>query len=233
MKYVFFLFLLAGIAVELPAQTNSVAAGAARSPTTLRNVLQDMIIKPRPHAGISGSPFLNDNWLLASVVFADGRKADSVLIKLNAYENKLHFIDDNGEELQATLRVKHVKILDANPSWNGLEYRCGFSGDPDAFYQVLQDGDGMQLLKKVMLKVWQARAMGEEDKRSFEYEEEYFLAIGTATVSSLYKPGKKCELPAEALGDKKDAVEKYISANGIRGTKTDDLKKLVTYFNSL
>jgi hypothetical protein len=229
MKYLFSLLGILSIAIGSTAQYNVAAAGAARSPTTLRNVLQDMIIKPRQHAGINGSPFLNDNWLVANVEFSDGRSADSVLVKLNAYENKLHFVDDNGEELQATLRIKQVTIIDQNPSWKGRMYRSGFDGSGDAFFQVLQDGAGMQLLRKTMLKVWKSRAMGEEDKQSFEYEEELYLAKG----KSIYKPGKKCEMPDEAWGDKKEKVLQYISSNEIRCSKTDDLKKLVEFVNSL
>ena len=199
-----------------------------RKPMYLREVFSQPF-QSQKHAGINGSPFIYDKWLLASVQMIDDRVADSMYIRLNAYENKLHFIDENGEEMQATIAIKEIRITDNNPAWQGVVFRTGYKGGGNAFFRVLEDGKKMQLLKKYTVNKWETKALGEEDKKSFQLDEELFFG----GYGNVYKQNKKCNSLSEAFEKKQDEILRYVSANDIKCNNEADMRKLVIYFNSL
>src|SRR5687767_13920457 len=187
-------------------------------PTHLRELFRDAIA-PKPHMDVSGSPFLFDNFLLARLRFWDDRVADSVLIKLNVYDNKVHFIDENGEEMQAIIAIKEITIIDKNPTWQGYVYRTGFSGGGSDFFQVLADGKKIQLLKKARLNIWESRALGEQNKKSFQYEEELYFA----TDNTVYVESKKCFSVIAGLMEKhQEKVRQFVTDNNTRCNKEED-----------
>src|SRR5678815_1326008 len=67
---------------------------------------------------IDGSPYLSAEWTYASISLFDNRKFDSVLIKLNLYENRIHFKDDLGNEKMIPGNVKMIEIKDISSKWN-------------------------------------------------------------------------------------------------------------------
>ena len=221
-------FSQSGIAQGTLINGNVVVQNASRPMMYLREAFSQPF-QPQKHAGITGSPFIFDQWLLASVKMGDDRVDDSIYIRLNAYENKLHFQDEKGEEMQSSVAIKQVTITDNNPSWHGVVFRSGFKGGGNAFFQVLEDGKNMQLLKKWMVNKWETKALGEEDKRSFQLEDEiYFGGYG-----NVYKQSKKCSSLAEAFEKKQEEIVRFVTTNDIKCNKEEDMRKLVRYFNSL
>lgn len=203
-------------------------SNSSRPPIYLRELFSQPF-QSQKHAGINGSPFIYDNWLLASLKMTDDRVADSIYIRLNAFENKVHFKDENGEEMQAVSAIKEITITDNNLTWHGVIFRTGYKGGGNAFFQVLEDGKKMQLLKKIIVTKWETKALGEEDKKSFQLDEEIFFA----GYDNLYKQNKKCTSLAEAFEKKQEEILHYVSANDIKCNKEEDMRKLVRFFNSL
>src|SRR5258706_1508588 len=69
-------------------------------PTFLREVFSTHV-DPKSSKGIDGSPFLDDNWLLARIKAAGRAETyDSIPIKLNIYTNAIHFVNADSEEMQ-------------------------------------------------------------------------------------------------------------------------------------
>lgn len=206
----------------------SIVLSTVRPPTYLREVMRNLE-KPTYRADISGSPFIYENWLLASIKLADDRFFDSVYIKLNVYKDKVHFMGDNGEEMEVTIRVKEIRIIDAASSWFGAIFRTGYSGAGGIFFQVLEDGKNIQLLKKIKVTVWETKALGEEDRKSFQLEEEAVFAIN----NEIYKQNKLCNKIAESVEKYEEKLRQFIADNNIRCNKEADMRKLVIFFNSL
>jgi hypothetical protein len=207
---------------------NVVVSNPTRPPMYLRELFSQPF-QSQKHAGISGSLFIFDKWLLASVKMEDDRVDDSVYIRINAYENKLHFKDENGEEMQSAVAIKQITITDNNPAWHGAIFRSGYKGGGNAFFQVLEDGKNMQLLKKWTVNKWETKVMGEEDKRSFELESEVFFG----GYGNVYKQNKKCNMLSEAFEKKQEEILRFAATNDIKCNKEEDMRKLVRYFNSL
>jgi len=186
-------------------------------------------VKPRYHADIMGSPFLYDNWLMSTIQLTDDRIFDSIYIKLNAYDNMVHFMDGNGDEMQTSVRVKQITITDAASSWQGTVFRTGYGGNERQFYQVVQDGKTMQLLKKIYVTVWSTKALGEEEKKTFQLEQEMVFAIN----NEIFKQNKSCNVLAEVIEKNEDKVREFVSTNAIKCNKEEDMKKLVVFYNTL
>ncbi len=203
-------------------------AQPGRTPIYLRDMFRQPF-KPQKESGISGSPFIFDEWLLASLTLMDNRVADSVYVRLNAFENKIHFKDENGEEMQVTIAIKEIVITDNNPAWHAKVFRSGFKGGGGSFFQVLEDGEKMQLVKKISVNKWETKVLGEEDKKSFQLEEEIFFA----GYGSVYKQNKKCSMLSEAFEKKQEDILRFAATNDIKCNKEEDMRKLVRYFNSL
>src|SRR5689334_22495902 len=136
---------------------------ASRPPVYLSEVFSARI-EPKYMAGMDGSPYVFDEFLLARVVLDDGRFADSAYVRINAYRDKLHFKDERGEEMQSTALIREVTILDSSSSWYNVVFRSSFDGNLGAFYQVVEDGDKIQLMKKLKVILWETKALGSEDK---------------------------------------------------------------------
>jgi hypothetical protein len=205
-----------------------IVSNASFPPVYLSDVF-GTLMKPKPSAGIDGSPFIFDQWLLARVLLPDDKIADSVYIRMNAYNNNLHFKDEKGEELQSRVRVKEILIIDSNKVWHNALFRTGYGNNANVFYEVITDGLKMQLLRKTTVLLWETKVLGEEDKKTFQLDEEIYLSAN----GELYKQNKKCSMLTDVFGPHKSKMLDYISAKNIQCNKVEDMKQLVNYFNSL
>ena len=215
----------------LYTSVSSAQGGVNTGPTNFIQSAMFSPVAPKPHPDINGSPFLLEDWLLARIQMPDNSVVDSIYVKLNLYDEKLQFKNEKGEELESSVRVKQITIIDINPKWKNAIFRTGYAGDPNAFHQVLADGSKMQVLKKLRMNVTESTQIGEGRKRNFQYNDELFFAIG----GTLYKSDKKCSAlqPGDVFGADKDKVQKFISDNNIRCNQSEDMKKLANYYNSL
>lgn len=195
-------------------------------PTYLREVFTTPVI-PKKYTGIEGTPFLTDAWLLARIRLNPFKVIDSVSIKLNLYERRLHVLSDKGEELQASVAFEEIDIIDTNQKWHNAVFLPGVGGDREAFFQLLADGKKVKLVKKLIVDKWESKSVGTEVQRRFGLDERLYLFFN----DQLYKTNKGCSA-IDIFKDYPD-IQKFISTNNIKCNKEDDLKKLVNYFNSL
>jgi hypothetical protein len=195
-------------------------------PTYLRDVFSTPI-DPKPYKGIDGSPFLDDNWLLAKIKVAGRTETyDSIPIKLNIYTNAIHFMNE-GEEMQMAVNIEAVKIIDPGSAWNNTIFLSNFDQGP-GFYQVLEDGGKLKLLKKLWVFVWEVQPPGLEKQRKFEIQGDLFLSSGTI----LYKSSKSCSATRDAFGQNEKLLD-YISQNNLHCNKEEDMRQIVKFYASL
>ena len=228
MKRLVVILTLLCISELIMAQPGPVASNSLRPPTYVQELFRNPV-KPRYHADIMGSPFLHDNWLMSTIQLTDDRVFDSIYVKLNAYDNMVHFMDANGDEMQTSIRVKQITITDAASSWQGTVFRTGYGANQRQFYQVVQDGKTMQLLKKIYVTVWSTKALGEEEKKTFQLEQEMVFSIN----NEIFKQNKSCNIIAEVIEKNEDKVREFVSSNSIKCNKEEDMKKLVVFYNTL
>lgn len=201
----------------------------SRGPST-RAFLRDYFttpVKQTESRGIEGSPFIFDEWLLANIRFLDDKTVDSIRIKLNASNNKVHYVDENGEELQAIGKFKEIKIIDNASTWNGTVFFSGFEKDKNSFFQMLMDGKKVMLLKKVKVIVWEAKAMFEEAKKEYQKENEFSFYV----KHELIKQNKSCSQLTDAFKNESGLLD-FILTNDLKCNKEADMRRIVEFVNS-
>jgi hypothetical protein len=200
-----------------------------RGPST-RAFLRDYFTTPVSRVAtpaVDGSPFIFDEWLMARIRFMDDVMVDSVYIKLNAYQGKVHYRDEAGDEFQAIGKIKEIKITDSLSPWKNTVFLSGFEKDKHSFFQIMLDGKKIMLLKKVKVNVWETKAMFEEAKKEFQKEDEFYFYV----KYELIRQNKSCGQLEETFRNDA-AILDFISANDLKCNKEADMRKVTEFINS-
>jgi len=229
-KSILVLYALTVFSGLISAQSNYGNVGVPYNPpppTYLRDVFTTRF-EPKKFADVQGSPFLDDTWMLARLKVSPFKIVDSISVKLNLYERRLHFLNDKGEELQAAIDFEEVDIIDSNSKWKNSIFLPGLANDKEAFFQIVVDGAKAKLVKKLIMNKWEIKALNAETQKKFELEERLLLLIN----GSLFKINKNCPALTEAFGNNQEIL-KFASTNNLKCNREEDLIKIVQYFNSL
>jgi hypothetical protein len=185
---------------------------------------------------ISGSPFINADWMPAKITLSKGKEIGSLLIKLNIESNELYFLDSIGKEMVAKEGL--IKKIDFINYYSKDSIRYIFkSGYPNIdkqnenyIYQVFTEGK-IELLAKKFKYIRTVK-----DEVSGEITKDFVDGAMTLYVYSFdniqpFQP--KIDFVISLLIDKQEEVNTFINANKINLKKTSDLIKLFSYYNKL
>ena len=186
-----------------------------------------LLFVPETYAKIEGSPYLSNEWAYARIKLADSRKFDSVMVKLDLYENKIHFKDEQGRERMIAIDVTEIEIKDLTSKWNNARFVSGYGENKREFYQVIADGAKAALLKKMNVIVKMTKDFNKPEKNSFELQNALYIY----SKDALYVEKKNCLSTVPAFKDD-NKITAFISSNDIKCNKESDMAKLVNYYNS-
>ena len=128
--------------------------------TSLRSSAQNMYmsdVSGRPilgniYANVTGSPYLNDDWVLGSIVLTDAKAYGNVSLKYDEINDDVIFKGKDGVAMAAD-NVKQFKLAPYGDVKDSTLFRSGFpavkSNTVKGFYEVLVDGK-VKLLKKTI-----------------------------------------------------------------------------------
>lgn len=222
----FFIFSVLLCSVSAIGQGGPVGSFTAPpvGPTFLRDVFRNKDLQQKPSGNVEGSVFLNDTFLWGRIK-AVGRTQtyDSVRMKLNIEKNTIHFLDENNEEMTAALKIEAVMITDNSSPLNNTVYLADFDQQP-GFFQLLEDGGKLKLLKRLRLFVWETQPVNSEKIKHMEIQGDLYLSSG----STLYNAAKSCSAIRDAFVQNDKLVD-YINQNGFKCNKEEDLRKIVKY----
>jgi hypothetical protein len=180
---------------------------------------------------VEGTPFFKDEWMKGNVVVNGGTQYSGIFLKLDLFDNEVHFQDQKGNEMIATTRIQKIILLDTAMQQlynfvNGefIQANVRIKG----WYQLLTEGKAT-LLKKFSKQLHELRPYGSAtvEQTIFTSPRYYILHDGTFTEI------KKIKEMADILTDKKDEVAQYIKTNNLSGKTDGDFEKLVNYYNEL
>lgn len=186
------------------------------------------LVKFDVYAGIEESPFLTDKWAYARIKLFDNRVFDSVLIKLNLFENKIHFKDKTEKERVVAVNVKEIEIRDQSSAFDKIVFVSGYGKDPNIFYQVISDGKKLGYIKEMKIIVAEHKVFNAPVQKKFELQQGKLFLYAKGV---LYEESKNCSSLLSAFGND-SKITSFISSNDIKCNKEKDLKKLVEYYNS-
>jgi hypothetical protein len=186
------------------------------------------LVKFDMYAGIEESPFLTDKWAYARIKLFDDRVFDSILIKLNLFENKVHFKDKDEKERVVAVKVKEIEIRDQSSDFNKIVFVSGYGKDPNIFYQVISDGKKLGYIKEMKIIITEHKVFNAPVQKKFEIQQGRLCLYAKGV---LYEESKNCSSLLSAFGSDSKIIS-FISSNDIKCKKEKDLKKLVDYYNS-
>lgn len=195
--------------------------------TNLKNVYNADAFNPDIYANVEGSPYLSAEWLYARIRLEDKSVYDSVLVKLNFFESKIHFKDENGKEKMVAIPVRELEIIEIRSPLYKSVYVSGYGENKNDFFQAVTDGKKAGLLKTMKVVIREHKVFNAPPQKKFESDIVYYIYAD----KKMFEQNKNCADAVAAFKNDSKMI-KFISDNDIKCNKEKDLKKMVDYYNS-
>ena len=135
-----------------------------------------------PAPDIAGTPFLREDWRLASLVINTNRRFDSVKVRINLYSQAVHFLDRNNNEMALAKGYIKEILFAGDIGAPGARYKNGYPAadkqDVYSFYQVLAEGKWSLLLSSRKVIAQQRDEISGEVKREYRTYQDYYIYDG-------------------------------------------------------
>jgi hypothetical protein len=186
---------------------------------------------------ITGSPFINDDWVPAKITLVKGKEIGSLPVKLNIESNELYFLDSTGKEMIAMEGlVKKVDCI-SYYSKDSIRYvfKSGYPGidkqNENYYYQVFTEGKIELLAKRFKyIRTTKDEISGEISKDFVEGS--VVLYVYAYGIMQVFHPTKNF-IASLWEEDKEQTINKFIETNKINFRKTTDLIRVFNYYNGL
>jgi hypothetical protein len=179
---------------------------------------------------VSGTPFFKDEFLNGHIVLPAGQEIKGVKVKLDLYNNEVHYLNEKEEELVATLPVKEV-LLEKNGSIYRFISATGIS--PSAkkgWYQVLLQNNNIALYKLYGKQLSSNKPYGSATEEQTMNTTEHFFVHENNALLEL----KRLKDAPLVLASKKSQIESWLkNEDDKNATAERRMIALVSYYASL
>jgi hypothetical protein len=230
----FFVILLCPSATSMLAQkTVDVTQGnvSALSSSFFNVVAGEPVVSAKFAKIVDGTPYFRDEWMKGTVAINGDNQFPGVYLKLDLFNNEVHYRDPKGNELIATTSIKELILFDSSAQlvFNFINGEYVNANSPvRGWYQLLVEGKA-SVFKKIKKQMSEDKPYGsatieQSVHTSFQY---YLLYNGNFIQVKKFK-----ELP-DVLIDKKNEIIQYIKANNLSGKTDDDYRSVFNHYNGL
>src|SRR4030095_5447825 len=165
----------------------------------------------------------------------DGRLFENVPIKLNLFNQTIHYNAAGGAEMEvASGLITGVQMIETSETGEKKvrHFYSGFkpigNNDGNTFYEALVEGKaGLLYCRKV--RIAEVKVVGLATQKEYQSSEEYYVSID----SNIVKCKKSASFFIEVFADKKEEVKKYIDDQNLKFRSEKDSRRVVSYYNSL
>jgi len=180
---------------------------------------------------IQGSPYLKDEFITGTIFTTSKTQYVNISLRYNIYNDQLEFKNPEGVILAVATPeiVEKVDFGDFTmvyvPYSNVKKIRRGF-------FKVLEEGDASLYSRSEIIfkEATKPAAYKEAEQAKFVNKpDSYYIRVG---LEQAMKVGNKKDV-IEIFPKHQDEVSSFIKKNKIKTNKTESLKKLVQYYNSL
>jgi hypothetical protein len=190
----------------------------------------NVIVKGDKMSDVTGSQYLSEEWEKGRITFNNGSIIDTINLRLNAYNNQMHFLEKGIEyTIGCPDKIKNIHI--GNRKFIYAPYMDGESIS-HGYFEVLVEGNTSLLVlfsvKRIESSYNIALSVGSKEDR-LELFERYFLA----TNSSIVEIDKKGQNLFDSAGNQSDILRKRVKAEKLSFKKKEDLTTIVRYINSI
>jgi len=206
---------------------------ASAQPQTYRDRLTGLVHIINPNLDIEGTPFLNDDWVPATIKTTLDKYFYGISVKFNIYQNKFLYISNDTIYEFATDIASFELQTDKSDTTKKVLYKKGFSYpnrlNSTDYVQVLVEGK-ISFIKQFTktIQEYQEYSKPTTLKKFVDNTAYYFVANG---VTSTNKPSKK--VLEDLTKDKWEQVNTYLKSNNLNPKNEKDFAALLKYYNSL
>jgi hypothetical protein len=186
---------------------------------------------------VQGSPFLFDNFFDAFVQLRDEKIYSGIKVRFNLATNKIHYLDQNKKELVANdgvIKRLYIKVFDGVDSI-AYTFGCGYPESPGTtVYTYFQEFNyGVASLLRLQTKsIVERKTLATVDPVK-QYDEKDSYYVYNSNYKKLVKWKKGKDFILDFLPDKSVEVNSYINQNKLDCKSSDDVIRLIQYYNTL
>jgi hypothetical protein len=230
-----FLIMSCVSAVHLYAQKSvDVTTGnaSAMAPNFFTVVNGEPIVFAKFTQLVSGSPYFRDEWMKGNVVMNGAEKQYAgILLKLDLYQNEVHYQSLSGIEMIAITPIQKVVLFDtvAEQIFNFVNGQFIEASSPVRGWYILLAEGNATLFKQIRKHLTENKPYGSATvEQSISNTVHYYI---------LYKGNftevKKIRDLPDLLADKKSETSDYLKNKNVSGKNESDFEDVINYFNSL
>lgn len=177
---------------------------------------------------VNGSPFFNTVWVKSKIVTETGKVYDDVPVKMNLYENNIHYQDKAGTELVMNTPISEV-LMEKDANGKRVHFINGniLPTAKKGWFQLLVN-DTLTLVKGFRKTLETHRSYGSAKDFSIATIENYYVYYNGKEFDV-----KKASDLANVLPEKKGEIEAQAKKISNKLSRDEQLKEMVTYCNSL
>lgn len=176
---------------------------------------------------IDGTPYFREEWMKGTLTTPSGQEFKDLSIKLDLFDNEIHYIDSNGQEMIVTIPIQEVAVRDAlMKTYTFVQFTDAETKKPE-WLQRLATGKA-SLYKKFSKSLSENKPYGSATtEQEIKTTEIYLVHYNQAMLQI-----KKLKDAPAVLANKKAALEEWLRTE--RGFSMDDrFIALINYYNTL
>lgn len=179
---------------------------------------------------IQGSPYLDSQYKVGTVLTTDDVLYKDIPLRYNCFDDVLEFTKDNvAYDLKPKDKIKRAEFGGQVFVYKDFEADRGID---KSFFEIFSEGKAT-LCTRFSVNFYEAEdAKGFADPKPAKFgdlSETYYLYVNNSPARKI----SKSKILLEILADKQKDVEAFISKQKLSVKKAEDLKKIVTYYNTL
>lgn len=189
------------------------------------------IKKQLTESDISGSPYLNKEFVAGDIFTTSKVQFKEVPLRYNIYYDRLEFKTPEDEISGLAAPEIVVKVVFEDFTLAYIPFNS-LNKMKRGFFQVLVEGNASLFAKQIVQFDQPQETTGYKQAKPAQFSrksDEYYIRIG---MEAAEKVGKKNEI-FTLFPDSHNELKDFIKENKIKPGKAESLKKLVNYYNSL
>lgn len=180
---------------------------------------------------IQGSPYLNDDFIIGTVYTIDKFQYNDIPLRYNIFNDNVEFKTPGNKILAIAAPETIEKITFGDYTMEYIAY-VNVKKERNGYMLLITKGKASLYIKPEVTYLKPSEAKAYEDPKPAKFErnsDAYFIRIDSETARRI---NKKKDL-LETFPDYQSEIETFIKKNKTSANKTDDLKLLVDFYNSL
>jgi len=183
---------------------------------------------------VEGTYYFKDDWMKGIIVMPNGQEHKNFSVKLDLYNNHVHYLDEKAGELIANNLIREVILIDEA---FGINYRFIHSsalgniiGIKEGWYQWLHSGKSASLYKFFNKKLTETKPYGSATFEQSISTIPQYLVLHNNSLLEIKKPK---DAPS-VLANKKAELEIFLKSKDSKDAAMDiRMTALIIYYNSL